>query len=411
MSANKYSNLPYIDTAPDIYETDDVFPSSHAKDGDSSDEEAALPTRSTKDRNGAGISSKEELDSSNLIGTEEASKRFKKAERKYRSRPHYAYPPSPDSPTSPTTHRPVPLSQRLRALQNELAALETELADPSNPLLAKEREQDNVDPGELIRGLVDVRGRLEKISKGKEGRGRLVNVVLGNEEDEHRRKADGVQKDGEGKKKDHEKGKIPDVRSVVEMDRRVGELEKLVGSSSTALDEISPLPPPLLPLITRLNTQLTLLTQPRHVDSISRRLKLLLTDLDRTSASQQHASHHRRQNSQSSSAAAPPANSAVQEQLLPLLTRLGPSLPQIPHILTRLRTLSSLHTAAAEFQGTLEGLEEEQKKMREALEELNGAVKTVERSLDENQGLVKGNVGGLEERIDGLLRRLEVLSR
>jgi nuclear migration protein JNM1 len=161
--------------------------------------------------------------------------------RSDRSRPHYAYPPSPDSPTSPTTHRPVPLSQRLRALQNELAALETEIADPSNPLLAKEREQDNVDPGELIRGLVDVRGRLEKISKGKEGRGRLVNVVLGNEEVEHRedgRKVDGVQKDGEGKRKDHEKGKAPDVRSVVEMDRRVGELEKLVGSSSTALDEV-----------------------------------------------------------------------------------------------------------------------------------------------------------------------------
>jgi nuclear migration protein JNM1 len=101
----------------------------------------------------------------------------------------------------------------------------------------------------------------------------------------------------------------------------------------------------------------------------------------------------------------------VQEQLLPLLTRLGPSLPQIPHILTRLRTLSALHTSAAEFQGTLESLEEDQRKMREALEELNGAVKTVESSLDENQSLVKGNVSGLEERVDGLLRRLEELSR
>jgi nuclear migration protein JNM1 len=164
-----------------------------------------------------------------------------------RSRPHYAYPPSPDSPTSPATHRPVPLSHRLRALQSELAALETELADPSNPLLAKEREEDNVDPGELIRGLVDVRGRLEKISKGKEGRGRLVNVVLGNGEievqEDGKKWSDGVQKEEEGGKsgdgkKDQEKGKAPDVRSVVEMDRRVGELEKLVGSSSTTLDEV-----------------------------------------------------------------------------------------------------------------------------------------------------------------------------
>jgi nuclear migration protein JNM1 len=38
--------------------------------------------RSAKDRNGVGIASKEELDLSNLMGAEEASKRFKKAERK-----------------------------------------------------------------------------------------------------------------------------------------------------------------------------------------------------------------------------------------------------------------------------------------------------------------------------------------
>ena len=153
---------------------------------------------------------------------------------------------------------------------------------------------------------------------------------------------------------------------------------------------------------------MVLLTQPRHIDSVSRRLKLLLTDLDRASTNQQHASH-RRHDSQSNSPQ--PANPTVQEQLLPLLTRLGPSLPQIPHILTRLRTLSTLHTSAAEFQSALESLEEEQKKMRGALTELDDAVKTVESSLNANQSVVKGNVSGLEDRVDGLLRRLEGLSR
>ncbi|KZP34195.1 hypothetical protein FIBSPDRAFT_809236 [Athelia psychrophila] len=409
MSANKYSNLPYIDTAQDVYETEDVFPATRAEDADTSDEELAVPTRSARDRN--GIASKEELDQSNLISPEEASKRFKKADRKQRSRPTYAYPPSPDSgPTSPSNaHRPIPLSQRLRALQSELASLEVELADPSNPLLAREREEDSVDPGELIRGLVDVRGRLEKISKGKEGRGRLVNAVMGQGDvdvkpSDHHAGSEEV----ETEKPEQDNVSAPDAHAVVEMDRRVGELEKLVGSSNTALDETTPLPPPLLPLISRLNSQLTLLTQPRHIDSISRRLKLLLTDLDRASASQQHTSH-RRQTSQPNTGPAP--GSAMQEQLLPLLTRLGPSLPQIPHILTRLRTLSALHTSASEFSDTLEGLEEEQRKMREALTELDEAVETVEESLEENQGLVKGNVSGLEERVDGLLRRLEEMSK
>ena len=315
-------------------------------------------------------------------------------------------------------------------MQSELSALETELADPSNPLLHNERVEDNVDPGELIRGLVDVRGRLEKIRKGKEGRGRLVGVVMGGGTDvegagEDAKETKRVDATSNGSRKENT-GK-PDIRSIVEMDRRVGELEKVVGSSSAALDEVpskivaqiklsrinnthysqaSPIPPPLLPLVTRLNTQLNLLTQPRHIDSISRRLKLLLSDLDRASASQHHS--HRRHPSQSSPSSQP---SQIQEQLLPLLTRLGPSLPLIPHILTRLRTLSALHTSAGEFQDTLEGLEEEQKKTREALGELEAAVETVERSLEENRGVVRGNVGGLEGRVDVLLRRLEELGR
>ncbi|KAF9467253.1 Dynamitin-domain-containing protein [Collybia nuda] len=406
MSGNKYADLPDIDTAPDIYETEDVFPTSQATRGDSSDEEGAPPQRSTA-RGRNEVNGKEEIDSSNLIDHEEASKVFRKAERKReRLRTYYAYPPSPSSPSSPTgpsaNARPVPLSQRLRALQAELAALEAEIADPLNPHLVKEKEDDKVDPGELIRGLVDVRGRLDKIRKGKEGRGKLVGVVLG--EEPAKIDVDETSKSDPKKEKEDHNPKS-DLQNIVDMDHRVGELEKLVGSSSTTLDETSPLPPPLLPLITRLNTQLTLLTQPRHIDSISRRLKLLLSDLDR--ASVQHHSHRRHP----SQPAAPSSSSQMQEQILPLLSRLGPSLPHIPHILARLRTLSSLHTSAAEFQGTLEGLEQEQLKMREALNELEGAVETVEKSLEDNRGVIKGNVAGLESRVEALLERLEQLSR
>ncbi|KAJ7045379.1 Dynamitin-domain-containing protein [Mycena alexandri] len=401
MNAAKYSTLPDIDTAQDVYETEDPVPS--ALNAGSDDE--AAPSRSAirGSRSADVAASKEELDSTNLMQLDEASKKFRKAEkRRDRPRTHYAYPPSPTDPTSPvepSTSRPIPLSQRLRALQAELMSLETELADPANPLLFKEREEDSVDPGELIRGLVDVRGRLDKIRKGKEGRGRLVGVILGQDDE----KEPSVNPKSTVPTAADDNGK-PNVRSIVEMDRRVGELEKLVGSSTATLDESSPLTPPLLPLVTRLNAQLTLLTQPRHIDSISRRLKLLLSDLDRASASQ-HS--HRRHPSQSNGA--PP--SQIQEQVLPLLSRLGPSLPHIPHILTRLRTLSALHTSAAQFESTLEGLEEDHRKMREALGELDGAVKTIEKSLEENRAVVKGNVGGLEGRVDNLLKRVDELGR
>lgn len=164
---------------------------------------------------------------------------------------------------------------------------------------------------------------------------------------------------------------------------------------------MAPMPYPLLPLMSRLNNQLMLLTQPRHVDSISRRLKLLLSDLDRLSLSQ----HHRRHSSQS-----PATPSLVQEQLLPILSRLNPTLPQIPHILTRLRTLSALHGAAGDFQSTLEGLEKEGSETRGALRDLQDALTKVEESMADNRTVIKQNVAGLEKRIDDLAHRLQSLN-
>ena len=116
--------------------------------------------------------------------------------------------------------------------------MESELADPSNPLIQKEREEQNVDPGELIRGLVDVRSRLDKIKKGKEGRARLVGAIL---------ESEGTTEDGtttreekETKREDKTAAPKTELQTMVDLDKRVGQLEGLVGASSTALDEVWP---------------------------------------------------------------------------------------------------------------------------------------------------------------------------
>lgn len=169
----------------------------------------------------------------------------------HRPRIQYVYPPSPTSDTSPPSTPSVtpalPLSHRLRLLQAELATLETELADPSNPLLQKERDGGH-DPGELIRGMVDVKNRLDKISKVKEGKGKLVSVVLGEDSADEQDGTRGTLREGKHTSKHAVSGQVVppstgtgvlDVKDIVEMDRRVGELEKIVGSSGTALDEVS----------------------------------------------------------------------------------------------------------------------------------------------------------------------------
>lgn len=103
------------------------------------------------------------------------------------------------------------------------------MSDPANPLLAHEQGS-GIDPGELLRGLVDVRGRLEKINDIKTGRGKLVNAVI-----------DGgrpglpdtalVDSTSVGNKQ-------ANPQDLAELDERVGELESIIGSSSTSLDEV-----------------------------------------------------------------------------------------------------------------------------------------------------------------------------
>lgn len=94
-----------------------------------------------------------------------------------------------------------------------------------------------------MRGLVDVRGRLEKVKKGKEGRGRLVGVLTEGEEslkrDLSEARTAAVQKTEEPTESASVPAKDEDEQVVMaEMDRRVGELETLIGSSSIALDEV-----------------------------------------------------------------------------------------------------------------------------------------------------------------------------
>lgn len=166
---------------------------------------------------------------------------------------------------------------------------------------------------------------------------------------------------------------------------------------------------------------MTILTQPRHIDAISRRLKLLLSDLERAHQQQQQlpqphgqpSGSQRRSSGGQSAVPSIPAGTAtpqvLAEQLGPLVTRLAPSLPHIPHLLNRLRTLSTLHASAAELEGTLDALEKEQKTTRSTLTELSTAIESVEKSLEDNRSVVKGNVESLEGRVEELMKRMSNL--
>lgn len=249
------------DTSQDIYETEDVFLTTRQGGGDSSEDESSAPRQLTIGQRTKGGELVEGVDSSNLISADEAAKKFKtrrhhgtcchKLRAFYilecscldqRLRSIYAYPPSsPPSPISGSHGRS--LGTRLRSLQTELGALEVELADPSNPLLHEDDEngESKLNTGDLMRGLVEVRGRLERVKKEKEGRGRLVEAILSQESEVQRVKRDvsrARSKAIEGKEKKESKGGEEESANLVELDRRISELEGLIGSSSVALDEV-----------------------------------------------------------------------------------------------------------------------------------------------------------------------------
>ncbi|KAG8819821.1 hypothetical protein FRC17_010326, partial [Serendipita sp. 399] len=193
MSAAKYANLPDIDTAQDVYETEDVEPTSQVKvDASSDDDGKAKPPVET--------TNPEELDSTSLLSAKEAHKQFRKAEKR-RARMVYSYPPgsddSSDSDSTPATLRSRSKQsnqfERLLALKQELALLEAEL-EPNLDHRAQSNATDGSsqqpqakkrtpaprsnDPAELLKGIQDVRSRLERVEGTKEGRDRLLEAVV-----------------------------------------------------------------------------------------------------------------------------------------------------------------------------------------------------------------------------------------
>ncbi|CAE6416112.1 unnamed protein product [Rhizoctonia solani] len=379
MSAAKYANLPDIDLeGHDVYETPDVAPSPTEIDSDEEDDAARIMGKN------ANQPGQNELDSEPLPSTEASGRYFRHAERRARrQRELYSYPDSSySSSRSPSPSRSnLPLSQRIELMKSDLAQLEAEAAGDTDP---------KDEPTELIRELSDMRGRLAGIGS----RARLINAMNNSKPKEKAKPETDAPTENVVQQSEISRAQGG---GVVDMDRRIAQLEKLIGASGTSLDESSPLPQPLLPHLTRISTLLTLLAQPRHIDSISRRLKLLLTDLERYNASG------------APSAPGAPLPPALAE-LAPLLQRLAPHITTIPAVLARLRTLSALHASAAGFGDAVSGLEEDQRRLRAGLTDLEEAVKGLEGSITDNSGTITRNVEGLEARISSLEERLAGLS-
>ncbi|GAA6040210.1 hypothetical protein JCM8097_004185 [Rhodosporidiobolus ruineniae] len=498
---SKYSSLPDIDTGADVFETPDV-PAEHSyqRDSDSDDDyhlpRAGSPTATRRQLGQAqqGTQAGENLDGDRLDAAE-ARRRFGAASMAAASRESRA--PSSSRPTRRTlpsasvyTTDPDPEEraketplERLRRLRLEMAELEDEVrrseaeratAEPEKegegelpvPTSAgqdKKGKKREVSPAVILQQLQLLRGDLsglepavegmleadgekepgaaeeeegQLVQKAKASSGLLAKLGLGGSSSTAAPAATA----GGAKEAPKPAAGLGEAKEG-ELEKRLAELEKVVGASEADIDETHPLPPPLVSTLSRLDHLLTLLTQPRHLDSISRRVKVLVSDLERIHESRRKLGDSRPLNvalsggltlvtgsdaqgkptplaslgasttgsSSASAAQLPPDALQKIDALFALLPRLDPLLPLAPRLLTRLQSLSSLHASAASFGETLSELKDEVERMGEGEKGLREVLEGLESSLQENEGTVKGNLEALGKRVEEVGRRLDKL--
>ncbi|TNY19460.1 hypothetical protein DMC30DRAFT_400378 [Rhodotorula diobovata] len=498
---SKYATLPDIDTSgADVFETPDV-PQEHSRARDTDSDDDLLP-RSTspsayrrahqRDAQQQPQPGSQDIDAQRLDAGD-ARRRFGEATRARLDRqqqrddaarrPSRRLPPAREyvahAPSSPLGDE-TPL-ERLRRLRLEMAELEDEVqrsaAAAPTPVVTeggtkeadgkgdaagdKGKKKREVSPTVILQQLQLLRGDLAGVAGVLEGEGEAgpAAAVQGAPDGELAQRA----KQSAGLLARLGQAAAAPAPAVAggggpsealmqprgeaqegALEKRVAELEHALGASGADVSELSPHPPPLLPTLSRLEHLVVLLSQPRHLDSISRRVKLLVSDLERIHDSRRKLGDTRPLNvalqggvmtlstGSGSGAGAAGAGTAVPgsaagggggggapvlppdaaqklDALSALLPRLEPLVPLAPRLLARLRSLSALHSRAAAFGDELATVGGEVRRLREADAGLREVLEGLEGSVRENEERTRGNLESVERRVEEVVRRLDKL--
>lgn len=170
-----------------------------------------------------------------------------------------------------------------------------------------------------------------------------------------------------------------------------------------------------MPSLARNDHLLSLLTQPRNLDAISRRVKLLLVDLDRAATASRRNPHATPNlgsspEKQSSSITLSQIEYTQLQQLFGILPRLDPLLPILDPLLTRLKSLQTLHAEAGEMAEGLKRLQGEKKDQSDETRDMRRVVDEVQKGLTDAAGGIEKNWKSLESRLSDLDTRISALN-
>ncbi|WWC68359.1 uncharacterized protein I206_102284 [Kwoniella pini CBS 10737] len=411
---SKYQGLPDIDTAQDIFETpDEPDALLRPADNDFEEDDRVIPK-----------SNSDNIDSTGLPGRKRVEKVFGRGIRRkdpsdlsFRPRlpPLSRHTLSSDEDDDEDEVQPKlreSATSRLRRLKAELADLENEInAQPqasSSRTIPEEGKRKSVlppkQPLDLISELSGLKDRLGKLDV--DGLPLKEQAEIGNSGwNERLSSLNGKQtihrEDGNANLNTH----VRDV-SLGEIDKRLATLEDTLGPAGEGLYQNGP----IIPILSKHSQLLSLLTQPRQLDAISRRIKLLLVDLDRaTTASKRSPAIHQGSTETSSTISLSTNEYDNLQQLFGLINRLDTYLPILQPLLIRLKSLNDLHNEVGTIADSLKRLKAtekdesgEIKQLEEILSKLNSGLDTAVAGIMKNWESTENRIKSLEDRLGQL---------
>nr|CAG8522848.1 1086_t:CDS:2 [Entrophospora candida] len=387
MSQSKYINLPDIDTQPDVYESPDTPEENDTVDGENYLDLEEPNENIVKEKISVGEAvdkfKDSVIDASETDFSDSITRRKKNMYKVYVKRPvldtnEYEY--ISKEPTLQET--PV---QKLRRLIFEAQELDEELekdkddeSKPKKPLHSAMVEQLSSlqkDLSRLSQNIGEPDSIDEKegtIIKQAELSKKLINQLQSF-------KHSGVPKEnGISKDKDTPTATETNVHTLaktVELDDRIAALEKLVGTAHGQNFEdlsISITNTNLIAAIDKLDQHMQLLAQPRHLESISRKAKTLVGELEKV---------NELKNKELSNGGVIPFETEEKQ----------------------------LHQEASVFSETIKMLTSEQNKISEELKSLDGVAEKLEKSFEINDTAIQQNIDVVDSRVTDLAGRLDKL--
>ena len=154
---------------------------------------------------------------------------------------------------------------------------------------------------------------------------------------------------------------------------------------------------------------LNMLSQPDELESASRRVKVVLADLDKAvtpSSNTTGLAGARGNAKEDTSLKLNPTDAQKVDAIYACLPRIEPLIPVIPPLLTRLRSLAALHAGASAFQSTLTILETDADNMKETDMEVKEVLNRLDEGITKQADVMKANWSSLSERLHELNERV-----